>query len=122
MPGDLYGGADMTRLMYGRDARRVTAWAYVQQQGPGYVGLVGSSRVPQGAAHPLLYGTGRAHVLLIGELVVRPHLAIATDALEGTGAGGLYAGSHDLDEMLADGELIIGSQESLRRLRDQDGS
>jgi hypothetical protein len=50
----LWGGTDVARLMFGGNARHVPTWMYVQRQGPGVVGLVGASRVPEGMPHPLL--------------------------------------------------------------------
>jgi hypothetical protein len=116
----LYGSdADMGRLMYGQNARHVPAWMYVQRHADSTVGLVGASRVPEGTPHPLLYGSGRAHTFVVGEIIVRPHIVIATDALAGYGAGSLYLGDHPFGEMLGDGELIIGSDAALERIRKQ---
>lgn len=117
--GDLYGGTDMARVMYGQNARHVPAWMYVQRHSAEVVGLVGASRTPPGTAHPLLYGSDRQHALIVGEVIVRPHVVITTNALTGLGAGGLYLGDHHFDEMLRDGELAVGSEETLRRIRRQ---
>jgi hypothetical protein len=116
---DLYGGADMTRVMYGQNARHVPAWMYVQRHSAETVGLIGASRVPQGTAHPLLYGSDRQHAFIVGEVIFRPHVVIATDALMGMGAGSLYLGNHDFGAMLADGELVAGSEVTLNRARRQ---
>lgn len=120
MSAGLYGdSAGMARVMYGQDARHVPAWMYVQDQGPGVVGFVGASRVPEGTPHPLLYGSARTHALVVGEIIVRPHLVIATDALNGTGVASLYLGEHDFPRMIADGEVVIGSDAALKRIRIQ---
>lgn len=116
---DLYGGADMARVMYGQNARHVPAWMYVQRHADNTVGLIGASRVQEGTAHPLLYGSDRQHAFIVGEVIVRPHLVITTDALRGMGAGSLYLGSHEFGAMLADGELAVGTEEALRRARKQ---
>ena len=116
---NLYGDTDMARVMYGENARHVPAWAYVQRHGPSVVGLVGASAVADGTPHPLLYGSGWQHVFVVGEVVVRPHVAIGTNALTGHGAGSLYLGPHDFGEMLADGKLLVGSEASLRRVRER---
>jgi hypothetical protein len=107
----------LTRALFGEHARRVGAWMYVQDQGGGVVSFVGASRHPDGArpdgspaaagAHPLRYGSGRPHQLLVGELIVRPRLAVATSALAGMGLGGLATHDHDLRGMLADGEVLL---------------
>jgi hypothetical protein len=115
----LYGDTDMARIMYGQNARHVPAWMYVQNQGGGTVGLVGSSRTPQDA-HPLRYGSGRVHQLIVGEIIVRPHLVIATDTYQGCGVSQLYMNSElDFDAALARGEVVLGSSETLRRVRQQ---
>lgn len=118
MPG-LYGDTDMARVMYGENARHVPAWMYAQRHGPEVVGLVGASRVPEGTPHPLLYGSARQHAFIVGEIIVRPHIVIATDALMGYGAGSLYLGEHEFGEMLGGGELIVGSDATLNRIRRQ---
>jgi len=115
---ELYGdGGNLTRVMYGSNARHVPAWLYVQQAGPGVASFVGASRVA-GGANPLLYGTARTHVFVVGEIIVRPHVAIATDAYRGHGLGGLATSSNDIGEMLRHGELIVGTQQMLDRIRD----
>lgn len=103
----------MTQAMFGRDAVRVPAWAYFQ--GPGNVlSFVGGTRA--GAAdHPLLYGHQYPINFMLGEIIVRPHFVVGTRALTGYGLGSLATHHHDLREMLADGELIAGSETILRR-------
>lgn len=113
----LYGGADIARVMYGENARHVPAWMYVQNHGQGAVGFVGASLVD--GTHPLRYGSDRTHQFIVGEVIVRPHLVIATDALRGMGMGSLYLGDHEFGEMLADGEVVAGTEETLRRIRRQ---
>lgn len=123
--GSLYGDADMTRVMFGQNAVQAPVWMYVQHQGAAggadTVGLVGASRMPvaPGAVHPLRYGTGWSHHFILGEVIVRPRIVIGTNALRGYGAGNLYLGDHEFGEMLADGELVTGSPDDLRRVRKQ---
>lgn len=119
----LYGGADMARVMYGIDARHVPAWLYVQDQGPGTVSFVGASRTP-GQDNPLTYGSGHyehgarpawTHHFVVGEIIVRPHLVIGTNALRGESLSGLATGGHDIEAMLADGAHVAGSVDMLAR-------
>ena len=127
MSGD--GGA-AARLFFGDQAVHVPAWFYVQDQGPGVVGLVGSSKTA--GDNPLRFGAPHyddsrgyagqgpgywSHHLVVGELVVRPHLIIGTNAVQGQGISGLYTAGHDLDAMLADGELVYDTAGTLARLR-----
>jgi hypothetical protein len=122
---ELYGGADqVTRLMYGRDARHVPAWLYVQDQGPGVVSFVGSS-MTRGQDNPLTYGGGHhvrgvsvprwTHHFVIGEIIVRPHVVIGTNALRGEGLSALATSGHDIEAMLADGAHVAGSVDMLAR-------
>jgi hypothetical protein len=94
------------RHILGDQIQHVPAWMYVQDQGAGLVSFVGSSRAQTGA-HPMRYGSGRSHQFILGEVVIRPHLIVGTDTLRGQGAGGLVTGSHDIDQMLREGEVIL---------------
>ncbi len=115
----LYGSDDAAaRIMFGENARHVPMWMYVQDQGDGVVSFVGASRVGQDV-HPLRYGSGRTHQFVLGELVVRPHLVMATDTLQGMGLGGLATHGHDLRQMLADGELLLCTPAARASLKEQ---
>lgn len=117
----LWGGEDEAiAMLLGDRARRGTGWAYIQDQGNGVVGIVGSVRVPEGQQHPFAYDSPRTHKFLVGEIIVRPHLVVATDALRGKGVSGLYTGGHDLPLMLTQGEVLVVS-ESARKLLRQEG-
>ncbi|MFF9076315.1 hypothetical protein ACF1A9_29085 [Streptomyces sp. NPDC014872] len=94
-------------------ARHVPAWMYVQRVGDGTISFVGSSRVST-PAHPLHYGSTRTHQLVVGELIVRPHFVVGTDALRGKGLGGIAAqGSHDLLRYLSCGDVILDPYDKL---------
>jgi hypothetical protein len=47
---------------------------------------------------------------MVGEIVVRPHMLLGTDALIGEGLGNLVSG-HDIAKMLERGEAIIGDRD-----------
>jgi hypothetical protein len=99
---------DYVRAMFGQSAVHVPAWLYVQDQGDGVVSFVGASKpVPVAGPHPLRYGSGRTHQLLAGDLVFRPQLVVGTDTLRGAGLGGLAVGGHSVEELLADGEIVL---------------
>jgi hypothetical protein len=89
------------RAMFGEHALHVPAWLVVQDQGNGTVALVGASKM--NAPHPLRYGSERTHQLIIGELVVRPHRVVASDALRGNGLAALVANPFPLN----DGEVLV---------------
>lgn len=94
------------RILFGDNARHVPAWMYIQDQGDGTVTFAGSSRLAC-TRHPLRYGSDRTHQFMVGEIVVRPHMLLGTDALRGQGLAHLVGSGHDIEGMLVDGELII---------------
>jgi len=109
----LYGDTDMARVMYGENARHVPAYLYIQDQGPGIVSFVGSSMTP-GRDHPLRYGAPhyvrdhrddgyRPHHLIVGEIIVRPHVVIATSAMSGYGISQFLTAAPDIEEMVTGG-------------------
>lgn len=119
----LYGDdQSAARIMFGENARHVPMWMYVQDQGrqdgQGIISFTGASRV--GAdIHPLRYGSERTHQFVLGEIIVRPHLVIATDTLRGTGLAGLATSGHDLRRMLTAGELLLCTPSARASLREQ---
>ncbi|GGM52846.1 hypothetical protein ACFFX1_55310 [Dactylosporangium sucinum] len=102
----MHGNLDMAQVMFGENARHVPAWLYVQHQGDDMVSFVGASRVA--GHHPLRYGSDRTHQFILGEIIVRPHLIVSTDALRGYGLSGLATSDHNPSEMLAAGEILLG--------------
>ena len=97
---------DYVRAMFGAHAVHVPAWLYVQNQGNGTVAFVGASRTQY--PHPLRFGSERTHQLIIGEMIIRPHSVIGTDALIGHGLGALVTHPGGPPEsLLVRGETII---------------
>jgi hypothetical protein len=88
-----------TRAMFGEYAVHVPMWMKVQDHGKDGVLFVGASRRPD-----LRYDSKRCHQLIIGEIIVRPHLVVASDAFIGSGISHL-AREMDLDTWAA-GEII----------------
>lgn len=88
-------------------ARAARGWVYVQNQGDGTVLLVGSTRTGDGSPNPLRFGSERTHQFVIGQITLTPSAVIATDALRGSGAGGLATSDHDLVRMLSQGECLL---------------
>ena len=96
---------DYVQIMFGQNARHVPAWMYVQDMGGGTVAFVGASRTD--AHNPLRYGSERAHQFIAGEMIVRPHIVVATDALQGSGLAALATGDHDVARMLTQRECVV---------------
>ena len=88
----LYGDLDVAKLMFGNMAVHVPAWFVVQAGCPESmpVSFVGASR-----NHALTFGADETHILVVGELVVRPHLIVASNKFIGSGLGGLITTTPD---------------------------
>jgi hypothetical protein len=130
-------GATMLGALLGPNAIRVPAWCFAQDQGRDpqrgpIVSFVGASAFagPDGD-HPLMFGRGHyegrghdretardryTHYLLNGEVIFRPAVVVGTNALRGEGLSSLALGSWMLKELLSDGELIQGTEETLAKL------
>jgi hypothetical protein len=108
---DLSMGVDYARVMFGENARHVPMFMYVQDAGPGGVSFVGASALPAEVAHPLRYGSRREHQIIVGDMVVRPRTAVATDALQGYGLSALITQglAADMAEIMAHGEVLVGN-------------
>jgi hypothetical protein len=76
------------QMIFGIHARQVPAWMFIQRHGAG-VSFVGAS-----ASADLTWESTQAHQLVLGEMVVRPHLAVASDVFRGHGLQGLATASH----------------------------
>jgi hypothetical protein len=81
--------ADYTKVMFGQHAVHVPAWLVVQDQGEGLVSFVGATRME--APHPMRYGSDKTHQLVIGEIVIRPHIVTATNSRKGSGLAGFVS-------------------------------
>lgn len=104
-------GKKLTKIMFGENAVHVPMWMKVQDQGNGTVVFVGASRTQD-----LRYGSERTHQLILGEVIVRPHLVMGSDDFRGHGLKNL-ATEMDVETWLK-GDLIldpIGRLEQLRR-------
>ena len=83
---------------YGEHAIHIPMWLVAQDQGD-VTSFVGATRDPR-----LRYGSDRCHQLILGEMIVRPHLVIGSDAHKGAGLTGLI---HSLDiREWVDGDII----------------
>lgn len=132
MTGPGYGyPADAARLFYGADAVHVPAWLVVQDAGLGTVSFVGSSMTP-GVTNPLRYGAPHwtrgtpddvywPHHLVVGEIIVRPHVAVVTRALRGMGVGQMLTNLPDLPDLIEGGagRLVVGDSARLAAITDR---
>lgn len=90
-----------TKAMFGQHAVHIPMWMKVQQSSNTVV-FVGASKTLD-----LCFGSERTHQLILGELIVRPHLVLGSDAFIGHGLSGL-ARECDIEKWL-DGDLILDS-------------
>lgn len=90
------------KAMYGCNALHIPAWFVVQDQGPGTVAIVGASRDTS-----VRYKSEKTHQLIIGELIVRPHLVVESDHLAGAGLSGLLTTGDTIEDWVRHGKVII---------------
>ncbi len=84
----------------GTDGKRMRAWMKVWKSGSGCA-FVGASKDSS-----FMCNAEETHVLLIGDLIVLPDLAIASNHLRGYGAAGLLTDDGN-DLWLENGRVIV---------------
>jgi hypothetical protein len=99
-----------TKAMFGQHARHIPMWMKVQDQGDGTVIFAGSSK----KGTPIRYGSNRTHQLILGEMIVRPHLVCASDEFKGCGVDGLLT-EMDIDTWIK--EILIDNMGTGDRVR-----
>lgn len=89
MLADLYAGVDMTKVMFGSRAIHVPLNLIVQRVDNNSGKVTGVFQTSVGT--PLLFGAknDQAHVLILGDAIIRPGLAYASNHLVGTGFSGI---------------------------------
>ncbi len=90
------------KAMFGEKAVHVPAWIKVQNQGKAGVLFVGASRLSD-----MCYGSDKTHCLVVGEIIVRPHLIVASDHLQGAGISGLVREGGDIDDWAERGLVLF---------------
>lgn len=100
-PGKLY--PDMTKVLYGEHAIHVPMWMVVARTTGDIPAFVGSSRDPA-----MLFGMQEkeCHGLIIGEIVVRPHLVVVSDAMAGHGLSS-FIRNPELDTFARTGRVVF---------------
>lgn len=101
LTGPLGDAEAMTQTLFGRFARHVPMWMVVQNAGADGVTFVGASRDSR-----LRYNSTMTHQLILGEFIVRPHVAIESDRYQGLGLSGFLRHCADLEEWFAHGQLL----------------
>lgn len=101
LSGPLGDEEAMMHALFGRFARRVPMWMVVQETGNVGVTFVGASRDLR-----LRFGSTMTHQLILGEMIVRPHVAIESDRYQGLGLSGFLTQCADLEEWFANGRLL----------------
>lgn len=102
--GGLYEGLDINKVMYGQNAFQIPINMISQEvEGEKVTGVFQTS-----IGLPLRFNSQRTHILILGDLVFRPRLVIASDHLRGSGFAGLAKdGFADMDGWLQHGDIIL---------------
>lgn len=92
----------MTKVMFGQNAIHIPIWLVAQSNREQGVMLAGASR----SVLPM-YGSDKIHALILGEVIVRPHIVIATNDFVGTGIDGFWTSLPSAEEWLANGDILV---------------
>lgn len=100
----LYEGMDMAKVMMGQNAFHIAMNLIIQTYGNDTA--AGVFQTKQGK--PLYAGSERSHILMLGDMIYRPRVIVASDAFQGTGIGGLFtSGFTEMDKWIETGDLIL---------------
>lgn len=99
-------GLDMTKVMFGERAQHVGMNLIVQRADAESGKVWGVFQCSDGLK--LMQGTARTHVILIGDVVVRPRMAMGSDAFRGSGVASLVTcGFADINKWVDTGDLLL---------------
>lgn len=90
------------KQLFGRDSFKAPFNLVAQNQGDNLTSFVGFSDY---IYFPFDVNLDKNHILFVGEIVVRPHYAVATDRYGGIGLEGIYVDSDK--EMMVDGDELM---------------
>ena len=97
-----------TKIMFGEHAFRVPMNFIIQgdTNNPNELAGVFQGRHP--AMKQMLFGSKKCHQLILGDIVIRPHLVVESDAFIGMGINGIYKdGFRDLDKWITQGSTLL---------------
>lgn len=103
---NLYDGIDMTKVMFGQHAVHIPMWMVIQNQRDDGVAIAGASRSPAP-----MFGSDKIHVMVLGEIVIRPHLVLASNEFAGRGIGGFWTDMVTPEDWVKHGEVIIDNMQ-----------
>ena len=95
---------DYAKIMMGEHALSLP-FNFVRQKVDEQHGLILGQEVGQ----HLAFGSDMSHVLVMGDMVFRPHLAIESNHCEGMGANAIVTSSSfcDLNEWIRNGNILL---------------
>lgn len=103
-----------THMMFGRHAVSVGVNFIMQETEDGMI-LIGQSKGP--STSKLRFGAkkGRTHVLVLGDMVLRPHLVMASDSFRGAGVTNLVKNGFTSTDKWLEGDIVL---DAIGRLKD----
>ncbi len=102
-------GIDMAKVVMGQNAFQVAFNMIVQTYDDGTAAGVFQTR----HGEPLRAGSKRSHVLMLGDMIYRPRVIIASDAFRGSGIKGLLMdGFAQMDKWIDTGDQILVPKET----------
>jgi hypothetical protein len=108
----LYGGVDIAKLMMGNRAFQIPLNIIAQRMSadPKDGTVVGVFQTSNGL--PLVHNSDLTHVLMLGDVIVRPHVMVGCNAFQGRGMNSLLmSGFADMDTWITDGTILVPPHE-----------
>ena len=93
---------DYTKLIMGKDAISVP-FNFIRQECDEDKGLI----LGQETGIKLAFGSTMPHVLVLGDMVFRPHVVIESKHCVGMGAAAIITSSFDVSEWIRNGDIIL---------------
>ncbi len=96
---------DYTKAIMGENAVSLP-FNFIRQEADKGRGLI----LGQETGISLAFGSTLPHVLVMGDMIFRPHLVIESKHLVGVGAAGIITSFADVDEWLTQGSIVFNSK------------
>lgn len=97
----------ITQAMFGSHAVQCGINLIIQDGEDGQAIMVAQSKMK--GPHPLRFGSKRTHILLLGDMVFRPHLVLGTDSFRGVGLNNLLKNGFSPSNEWTQGDIVLDS-------------
>jgi hypothetical protein len=105
-----------TRMLMGENAVAVGVNFIMQETEKGMI-LIGQTNHPSANMLRFKAKKDRTHVLVLGDMILRPHLVLASDSFRGAGTTSLFKDGFTSHEKWLEGDIVLDAAGRLKELR-----